>query len=125
MYRIFAILISLSLTLSACGSSPSIWGIPQTPTADLLNSNTIPFDPFAVQDNPIIFPTSTTPPLIETEAAYTPHPPPMELPRLSRPHSHHHMILLHSSITPKAETCYQLWQPVSAWKNRKSRQMLI
>lgn len=76
MYRIFAILISLSLALSACGSSPSIWGIPQTPTADLLNSNTIPFDPFAVQDNPIIFPTSTTPPLIETEAAYTPTPTP-------------------------------------------------
>ncbi len=76
MYRPFAILIAISLTLSACGSSPSIWGIPQTPTADITNSFPPPFDPFAVQDDPIIFPTSTTSPQIETEAFYTPTPTP-------------------------------------------------
>jgi hypothetical protein len=30
------------------------------------------FDPFTIQDNPIIFPTSTPPPLIQTQASYTP-----------------------------------------------------
>lgn len=79
MYRPFAILVILSLTLSACApvySSPSIWGIAQTPTPDPLNPDMSPqgFDPFAVQDNPIIFPTSTTPPSLETEAAYTATP---------------------------------------------------
>ncbi len=73
MYRIFAIIIVLSLSLSACAASPSIWGVPQTPTADgtliIPPSQTPPpLDPFAVQDDPIIFPTSTTPPAIATNA---------------------------------------------------------
>lgn len=72
MQRLFVLLIVLSLTLSACGSTPSIWGIPQTPTPDLLNPLPQPIDPFAVSDNPIIFPTSTIPPFIATEISYTP-----------------------------------------------------
>ena len=73
MNRFYAILIILSLTLSACGpASVSIWGVAQTPTPDSLNPATPFFDPFVFQDIPIIFPTSTTPPQIETEAAYTP-----------------------------------------------------
>ena len=73
MYRIFAIIIVLSLSLSACAASPSIWGVPQTPTANgaliIPPSQTPPpLDPFAVQDDPIIFPTSTTPPAIATNA---------------------------------------------------------
>ena len=73
MYRIFAIIIVLSLSLSACAASPSIWGVPQTPTANgaliIPPSQTPPpLDPFAVQDEPIIFPTSTTPPAIATNA---------------------------------------------------------
>ncbi len=81
MYRIFALIITaLSLTLSACASSPSIWGIQPTPTTDGLTLDATqtppPFDPFAVQDDPIIFPTSTTPPSIATNAsiALTPNP---------------------------------------------------
>jgi LasA protease len=63
--------VVLSLILSACGSSPSIWGIPLTPTAGVAIDTPQPslIDPFAVQDDPIIFPTSTTPPVIQTEAA--------------------------------------------------------
>jgi hypothetical protein len=72
MNRTFTLFIIFSLTLSACGTSPSIWGVPPTPTAEFLNPIASLIDPFAVQDDPIIFPTSTTPPLIETEAAYTP-----------------------------------------------------
>jgi len=77
MHRNFAILIILSLTLSACApvyASPSIWGVPLTPTPDPLNPNTpLPgIDPFSVQDNPVIFPTSTTPPQIATQTSYTP-----------------------------------------------------
>ena len=77
MHRIYAILIVLSLTLSACKpayASPSIWGVAETPTPDPLNPNMLPLgiDPFAVQDNPVIFPTSTTPPQIETQTSYTP-----------------------------------------------------
>jgi murein DD-endopeptidase MepM/ murein hydrolase activator NlpD len=75
MNRLSVILIILSLTLSACApASVSIWGVAQTPTPDSSNPVTSPqgFDPFVVQDSPIIFPTSTTPPQIETETAYTP-----------------------------------------------------
>ncbi len=77
-YRIFAILISLSLTLSACAptTASSLWGVQQTPTPDVVNVYLQPGDPFAIQDNQIIFPTSTTPPLLETEAAYTSTPTP-------------------------------------------------
>lgn len=71
MNRTFALFTTLSLMLSACGSSPSIWGVPPTPTAGSANLPASFIDPFAVQDDPIIIPTSTTPPQIETEAAYT------------------------------------------------------
>ncbi|MDP2777971.1 MAG: hypothetical protein Q8O48_10050, partial [Anaerolineales bacterium] len=74
MNRAFVILIVLSLTLSACGSSLSIWGIPQTPTPDLTTPTSLLFDPFAVQDDPIIFPTSTPPSLVEASASQTPTP---------------------------------------------------
>ena len=75
MQRFFAILIALSLTLSACApdsASPSIWGVAQTPTPDSPYPATPLFDPFNVGDNPIVFPTSTTPPQFETQASYTP-----------------------------------------------------
>ena len=73
MPRTIAILIILSLTISACGTSPSLWGVASTPT--FVSSPSAPLiDPFAVQDDPIIFPTSTNPPFIETQAAATPQP---------------------------------------------------
>ena len=69
MHRIFALIVILSLTLSACASTPSIWGVPLTPTAGAATQEAPLFDPFAVQDDPIIFPTSTTPPSIATNAS--------------------------------------------------------
>ena len=69
MHRIFALIVILSLTLSACASTPSIWGVPPTPTAGIATQEAPLFDPFAVQDDPIIFPTSTTPPSIATNAS--------------------------------------------------------
>lgn len=74
MRRTFAVIIAFSLTLSACGTSPSIWGIQPTPTVDSSSQEAPLFDPFVIQDSPIVFPTSTTPPFIETQAAYTPTP---------------------------------------------------
>ncbi len=74
MNRTFVIFVLLALTLSACGSSPSIWGIPLTPTPDSTNPVAPLFDPFAVQDDPIIFPTSTSPLAIEAGASQTPTP---------------------------------------------------
>lgn len=71
MPRTIAILIILSLTISACGSSPSLWGVASTPTVAPSQSTPIT-DPFAGQTDPIIFPTSTNPPFIETQAAATP-----------------------------------------------------
>jgi LasA protease len=68
MQRIFAILIAISLTISACGTSPSIWGVAPTPTVFAPPSTPQP-DPFAGSSDPIIFPTSTTPPFIATENA--------------------------------------------------------
>ncbi len=66
-------IIILSLTLSACApSSVSIWGVVETPTPGLLNHPDPLTDPFIVQDVPMVFPTSTAPPIVETEAAYTP-----------------------------------------------------
>ena len=73
MQRILVVFIAISVTISACGDSPSIWGVASTPTSYAPEAAT-PIDPFAVQDDPIIFPTSTTPPFIETENAYTPGP---------------------------------------------------
>ncbi|MBI2333054.1 MAG: LysM peptidoglycan-binding domain-containing protein [Chloroflexi bacterium] len=73
MRRTLAIFIAVSLTISACGTSPSIWGVASTPTP--YSSQTAPLvDPFAFQDDPIIFPTSTIPPFIETGNALTPSP---------------------------------------------------
>ncbi len=74
MKRAFVILIILSLTLSACGSSLSIWGIPQTPTPDSTNPAAPLFDPFAVQGNPIISPTSNPPSLVEASTSQPPTP---------------------------------------------------
>lgn len=71
MPRTIAILIILSLTISACGDSPSLWGVASTPTS--IPSQSTPLaDPFAGAADPIIFPTSTNPPFIETQAAATP-----------------------------------------------------
>ncbi|NOH02283.1 MAG: LysM peptidoglycan-binding domain-containing protein [Chloroflexi bacterium] len=75
MRRIIAVLFIAAVTISACGTSPSIWGVPATPTPDSPLPATPLIDPFVVQDAPIIFPTSTIPPFIETEAAQTPPPP--------------------------------------------------
>ncbi len=68
MNRTFVIFVLLALTLSACGSSPSLWGIPLTPTPDSTNPVAPLFDPFAVQDDPINISTSTPSPLVEAGA---------------------------------------------------------
>lgn len=75
MYRLFAVLVVVSLTISACGASPSIWGVPSTPTPASPMAEAPLVDPFLVQDAPIVFPTSTNPPFVETEAAQTPEAP--------------------------------------------------
>ncbi len=73
MQRIFAIFITGAMIISACGASPSLWGVSNTPTP--FASQAAPqVDPFAIQDDPIIFPTSTIPPFIETQAAASPTP---------------------------------------------------
>jgi len=75
MNHIYALFIALSMAVSSCtAASPSIWGIQPTPTPDLSNPDPPPIDPFAVQDDPFIFPTSTTAPFIATETSYTPTP---------------------------------------------------
>lgn len=80
MHRAVILLIVLSLAVSACGTAPtsslSIWGVQQTPTPNQNGPEAPHTDPFAVQDDPIIFPTSTTPPQIATEASYTSTPTP-------------------------------------------------
>jgi len=74
MKRTLLVLIALSTLISACGNSPSLWGVSNTPTP--YNPQTSPqTDPFAGQSDPIIFPTSTIPPFIETENALTPAAP--------------------------------------------------
>lgn len=75
MRRIPVIFITGAMIISACGSSPSLWGVSNTPTP-FSSQATPPVDPFAVQADPIIFPTSTIPPFIETEAAASPTPTP-------------------------------------------------
>lgn len=74
MRRLYAVLFVFSLILSACGASPSLWGISHTPTPDSSTESAPLLDPFVMCDSPIIFPTSTVPPFIETQAAYTPTP---------------------------------------------------
>lgn len=73
MQRIFALLIVSSIVLSACGTtSPeeSIWGVASTATPSGGSEASTPLpDPIAAINDPIIFPTSTTPPFIETQAA--------------------------------------------------------
>ncbi len=85
MQRILIVLIVFSLTISACASSPSIWGVPETPTANSTNPAPPPFDPFVVNDSQIVFPTSTIPPEIATELAYTPTVTPVDMPPLINP----------------------------------------
>jgi LasA protease len=70
MPRHFAILVIFSLILSACGNNP-VWGVMPTPTTQSNSANTPLTDPLAGTNDPIIFPTSTTPPIFETQAAYT------------------------------------------------------
>lgn len=74
MNHAFVILTILSLTLSACGSSLSIWGIPQTPTPDSTTPASPLVDPFAVQDDPFIFPTSTPSLPVSASASQPPTP---------------------------------------------------
>lgn len=74
MHRNIVILTIISLTISACGESPSIWGIVQTPTPNSLAQASPLIDPFAVQDDPIIFPTSTPPAAIDAGISNTPTP---------------------------------------------------
>jgi murein DD-endopeptidase MepM/ murein hydrolase activator NlpD len=85
MQRILIILSIFALTISACASSPSIWGVPETPTPNgEIPYPPPPYDPFTVNDSQIIFPTSTTPPEIATQLAYTPTSTPVEMPPLAQ-----------------------------------------
>src|SRR5512145_2504919 len=77
MQRTFAVLIAVSMTISACGTSPSIWGVASTPTPYSSQTASL-VDPFSFQDEPIIFPTSTIPPFIATDNAATPEAQPTE-----------------------------------------------
>ncbi len=74
MHRAVAVLILISMTLSACGSTPSIWGTLHTPTPDAPIPDTPHFDPFIVQDQPIIHPTEAIAPPSETDPESTPTP---------------------------------------------------
>jgi len=85
MQRILIVLIVFSLTIPACASSPSIWGVPETPTPNSTNPVPPPFDPFVVNDSQIIFPTSTIPPEIATQLAYTATVTPVDMPPLINP----------------------------------------
>jgi murein DD-endopeptidase MepM/ murein hydrolase activator NlpD len=73
MYRQVISLILFSLIFSSCGTT-SVWGIQPTPTPDSNSQSTPLIDPLAGSSDPIIFPTSTTPPIFETQSAYTATP---------------------------------------------------
>lgn len=73
MSKKIAHLIFISLIISACGNT-AVWGVAPTPTIESSNSTTPLTDPLAGSSDPIIFPTSTTPALIETQSAYTATP---------------------------------------------------
>ncbi len=75
MKRLFAVLVISSWMMSACGASPSLWGVAPTPTS-FSSHAAAPTDPFAGSADPIIFPTSTIPPFIKTGNAATPSPQP-------------------------------------------------
>jgi len=85
MQRIFIVLLAISLIFTACSPSPSIWGVAETPTPNLLIPDPPFLDPFVVNDSQIIFPTSTIPPEIATELAYTPTSTPVDMPPLIAP----------------------------------------
>lgn len=74
MQRNIVLFTIISLIISACGASPSIWGIVPTPTQNSSTQAAPLFDPFAVQDDPIIFPTSTPPIILITDITNTPTP---------------------------------------------------
>lgn len=77
MQRTFIVLLLIAITSSACVSSPSLWGVAPTPTpAQPIPTSPPVLDPFALVDDPIVFPTSTTPPSIATNSALalTPNP---------------------------------------------------
>lgn len=77
MQRTIAVFIAVTMTISACGTSPSLWGVAPTPTP--YSPQAAPqTDPFAGSEDPIIFPTSTIPAFIETENAITPTLAPTE-----------------------------------------------
>jgi LasA protease len=83
---IAVILLVFIFSISACLSpSPSIWGVPETPTPSFVDANPPLFDPFVVSDDPDIFPTSTTVPAIATQMAYTPTVTPVDMPPLINP----------------------------------------
>lgn len=79
------ILLVITLTVTACTSSPSIWGVPETPTPNWSIQSLPLLDPFAINDSQIVFPTSTIPPAIATELAITPSPTPVNMPPLIDP----------------------------------------
>ena len=85
MRRILIVLIICWLTISACASTPPIWGVQETPTPNSPELAPPPFDPFVVNDSQIIFPTSTIPPEIATQLASTPTVTPVDMPPLINP----------------------------------------
>jgi LasA protease len=86
MRPLLLISLVISLTVSACASSPSLWGVAQTPTPNSpLDVNPVAVDPFTVNDSLTIFPTSTIPPEIATELASTPTSTPVDMPPLINP----------------------------------------
>jgi murein DD-endopeptidase MepM/ murein hydrolase activator NlpD len=85
MQRIFIVLLFFALTSAACSPTPSIWGVAETPTPNQLIPDPPVFDPFLVNDSQIIFPTSTMPPEVATQQAYTPTSTPVDMPPLIAP----------------------------------------
>lgn len=73
--RLAAALLA-AILLASCASSPQLWGVAQTPTPDENFQPAYAVDPFAMHDQPIVFPTSTIPAVIETINAYTATPTP-------------------------------------------------
>jgi len=74
MRRIAALILFIAVGLSACVPKSSLWGEIQTPTPNPAHVNPVLIDPFAVQDDPIHFPTSTPPAKVEVEASPTSTP---------------------------------------------------
>lgn len=72
MQRKAAPFLIATMILSACGTSPSIWGTAGTPTPNSANPHPLPADPIPGQPKTVIPPTSTLP--APAEAAHTPTP---------------------------------------------------